>query len=306
MGLMLLRNVRPTTLAILLLTMGLAGCAGGDGDTQSATLSTPTGPDHETGAVQGVVVGDEGLPVPNVTVVIQLSDGSSEPSDRTDENGAFEIAGLPAGSHKIFLERLGYESVARPVTVVAGETTELEFTIMPIEVTEVFHTTEILAGFIGCSITVIYPAGSPGYTAWQCGDVAGNEPWYPNHEPYLNWTVPEDVVTHLLELTWEPASSSADQLRWQIATNLDCYLNLCFVGGEYQTQGGPAPLEYRLEDGEGLPDDLPSPFMSRVSSGPATTTSPVRVVIEQPFEQYTSSWFGEPAPETWTALPPGP
>lgn len=291
--------------ALALTALALAGCVGGgDGGALEDQDVTPTDSGSDTATVAGVVVSDEGLPVPNVSVVVRLADDSGDRSTQTDGQGAFEIVGVPPGNHQIFLERLGYESLARPVTVHAGETTQLEFTLRPLQVVEVFHTTEILVGFIGCSVTVIYPAGDPGYTAWQCGDTASNDAWYPNHDPYLNWTIPEDVPTHLLELTWEPASASADQLRWQIASNLDCYLNLCFVGDEYQTQGGPAPLVYRLEDDEGLPNDLPSSFMSRVSSGPATTTSPVRVVVEQPFEQYTTSWFGEAAPEGWSALPP--
>ena len=76
----------------------------------------------ETGSIAGRVVdANTGAPVPDVVVMVQETGHSTQ----TDEQGAFELSGVPAGRHDLFVSTIGY-SLARPaVDVSRGATTTL-------------------------------------------------------------------------------------------------------------------------------------------------------------------------------------
>ncbi len=76
-------------------------------------------PPVETGSISGRVVDARtGAPVPDVIVVVQETGHSTQ----SDAQGAFELSGVPAGRHDLFVSTLGY-SLARPVVDVTRGTT---------------------------------------------------------------------------------------------------------------------------------------------------------------------------------------
>jgi TonB-linked SusC/RagA family outer membrane protein len=75
------------------------------------------------GTVKGVVKGGDGSPIIGASVVILGSDLGSI----TDENGAFEIGGVPSGEQTVETSFIGLQTSQRKVQVVNGETTELDF-----------------------------------------------------------------------------------------------------------------------------------------------------------------------------------
>jgi TonB-dependent SusC/RagA subfamily outer membrane receptor len=144
-----------------------------------------------TGAVDGTVTavaGGRRLSDVQVTVVGTTLGG------RTDEQGRYRIGAVPAGSYQVRTQRIGFASVTRPITVVAGQTATLNFSIgeaalsldavvvtgtaaesrkkevgnamatidmKPLEVEPVKNTQDILAGR-GPGITVMQNSGQPG------------------------------------------------------------------------------------------------------------------------------------------------
>lgn len=78
---------------------------------------------QQTGSVQGTVTDQvSGAPIPGVQVfVVGTSSGTL-----TDENGAFLLADVPAGSRTVRAERIGYGDVERQVEIVAGSTVTVQ------------------------------------------------------------------------------------------------------------------------------------------------------------------------------------
>jgi len=85
-----------------------------------------------TGTITGVVTGEGGIPLTGVIVRV---DGSSL-AGFTDNNGRYSIAGVPAGTHSLSAEVIGYSTAQVQVTVTAGQqaTANIQMTSQAIEV----------------------------------------------------------------------------------------------------------------------------------------------------------------------------
>jgi TonB-linked SusC/RagA family outer membrane protein len=81
----------------------------------------------QAGTLTGVVQDQQGgLPVPSVQVFIaDLNLGGL-----TQQNGRFLLQNVPAGTHTVTAERLGYRSQTQTVNVAAGQTVTLNWTII--------------------------------------------------------------------------------------------------------------------------------------------------------------------------------
>ncbi len=78
------------------------------------------------GTIRGTVTGSGSQPIVSAQVSIpQLSMGGL-----TGANGSYQIQNVPAGTHTITVQFLGYASQSREVTVGAGETVEANFTLI--------------------------------------------------------------------------------------------------------------------------------------------------------------------------------
>lgn len=144
-----------------------------------------------TGNIEGAVtaaVGGRPLSDVQVTVV------GTTLGARTDDQGRYRIGAVPAGSHQVRAQRIGYAAMTRPVTITAGQTEAVNFSIAeaalsldavvvtgtaaesrkkevgnamatidmkPLEVEPVKTTQDILAGR-GPGITVMQNSGQPG------------------------------------------------------------------------------------------------------------------------------------------------
>jgi len=83
-----------------------------------AAFGFPSGAFAQTGTVSGRVTDAKNEGIPGATVLVEgTSLGSSSNVD-----GSFSIANVPAGPHTLVISFVGYNSVSRPVTVVAGQT----------------------------------------------------------------------------------------------------------------------------------------------------------------------------------------
>src|SRR5690625_5580406 len=89
-------------------------------------IATAPASAHETGRIQGRVVDSETQrPLNGVQVSIpEISRGAF-----TNAQGAFVIFGVPAGTHTVLAQMVGFGTGEKTITLDAGETVELNFEI---------------------------------------------------------------------------------------------------------------------------------------------------------------------------------
>ena len=91
----------------------------------AAALAAPVRA-QETGAVRGTVTLEEnGDPVHGAVVLVVGTGGFA----LTDEQGAFTLENVPAGSWEVLAQRENLTTGRRMVTVEAGETAEVDFVV---------------------------------------------------------------------------------------------------------------------------------------------------------------------------------
>src|SRR5687767_6276859 len=119
------------SLAMLsLLTVLFAGCIAGESSSTDPVASTQAAPeasaatfDDDTGAVQGTIINDEGLPLANVLVGILETNAQT----LTAQNGGFTFSNVPPGEYTVSATILGYESTSKRVTIEAGAIAQANF-----------------------------------------------------------------------------------------------------------------------------------------------------------------------------------
>ncbi|MEM6767370.1 MAG: TonB-dependent receptor [Bacteroidota bacterium] len=90
---------------------------------------------QDTGSISGIVRGDQGDILPNISVKL----GNTDMATLTDEQGKYMFSGVPAGVQTLVIFGGGYLEVRQPVQVTAGQTTEMNIglTIKSVELSEV-------------------------------------------------------------------------------------------------------------------------------------------------------------------------
>lgn len=79
----------------------------------------------QTGTVAGMVTDSTGAPLAGAAIEVEaLFRGAI-----TDENGAYRLTSMPAGTHTLRVRLLGYQTARRDVTVGAGAVVEANFTL---------------------------------------------------------------------------------------------------------------------------------------------------------------------------------
>lgn len=116
--------------AIAGLLLLLSGCMGGGA---GPTATGPTAPtfSHDTGAIEGLVLNDEQIPLAGAQVGVQ---GPEARQTSTDESGRFVFSNLKPGEYTVLVNALGYKVDTRKAVVVPGEPTPLSFTLTSIPI----------------------------------------------------------------------------------------------------------------------------------------------------------------------------
>lgn len=96
-----------------------------------AVLVAPRAEAAETGAVRGQVLDDQGLPVPNATVVITGANIAGERTVTTDGNGEFRTLGLPPGPKDVLVRKDGFAPTRYTVTIRLDETAFVPVVLKP-------------------------------------------------------------------------------------------------------------------------------------------------------------------------------
>lgn len=116
-------NVRGTLWFLVFVVAAMSGCAdsGGPEDVEASASTSAAVTDDATGAVAGVVVDEEELPVVGADVLV----AKTQIMTKTDDQGRFTMTQLQPGKIVLLVQRLGYEQTTLAVDVIASETVEV-------------------------------------------------------------------------------------------------------------------------------------------------------------------------------------
>jgi hypothetical protein len=303
--------LRPISLSLLIvLSATLAGCAGGPDEATNQDTSHSVAPpaefDETTGAIRGVVLDPELLPVADAQVQLDQDDFETT----TAADGSFSLSHVPPGTYTLYVAKLGYESVARATEVTAGRLTEdVSFTLEPLPVVEPFSRVEKFEGFITCSI------GYEAVLSEECGQglqtPVGTFGRDPNNR--IDWafnvTTTENLVAIYLELDWDAATAAAQQLAFNVAHGFTCIpscgadITYCGAFDNF----GQAVQSCHLETGDlGIDDpatQLPWDITARAWAAPSPATDPPNIVLQQSFTMYRTEFYGLGMTEGYSAVP---
>jgi hypothetical protein len=93
----------------------------------SAVFSKPLSAQRAAGgSIAGVVVGENGSPVGDATLVISRSDGTQPQTVTSTANGSFRVASLAPGLYRVTARRIGFREATLPfLRIVAGQTADV-------------------------------------------------------------------------------------------------------------------------------------------------------------------------------------
>lgn len=179
----------------VLLAITLSGCFGGKENSEGTPNEVPTG------AVHGVVVDDEGLPIAGARVsVASAAIQSIQLSSTTGASGAFAMEKVPPGKKVISATKEGYHAASLPLTVDPGATVEqrLEMRRLPKAEARIAPFSAI-EGRYDCAGEWVVGGGS-------CSDLVPADTG--EYDPFTenadhNWTVPSGWGGILYEVTWQ-------------------------------------------------------------------------------------------------------
>lgn len=285
---------RAILVVALVVATALAGCAGGDASTTNASASStseaaaPT-VDASTGSIAGVVMDDESSPLAGVKTA--LVEANVETT--TDAAGRFTFNDVEPGSYRLITERLGFESVARKVDVVAGEVANVTLILKPLAVSEEpYHAMIQRNALIHVDNWFVsqYQDHLVVYVNSTWNSVRCDRCWFVLHiEPN-----PEAVLS---EVRWTPSGNPAVNPEVQLWYNKEWSDSSAgtYVCGVFSAKN---PLIFPW------PDACLSAAKKVDKIKLYILGSAYGVSLEHKVETYTTFGYNGDLPETYTALPP--
>lgn len=281
---------------VALLLSGCAGAKANDADADVQTTSVVQASAEalsDAGSVEGLVVDDAVNPIQGATVALE----GLPQTATTDEGGTFQFTNLAPGSYKLFAAKLGFESSARAVSVVAGESTKVTITLTQLQVDEAYVDLIVFKLFMACGgglIVVTFTGG--------CQAVI------PNHRVVADHNVTKDLETAIAELVWTATSGFSSKSLRLVMGKDETGGNLPRFTYPYGDAQGPSPVKLRADAKfKGINDqeeDKPMAIRDRIWVPFSSPDPPVVIlVLEQPMTLYSSMFYGEEAAEDYSAIP---
>ncbi|MGB1585658.1 MAG: carboxypeptidase-like regulatory domain-containing protein [Thermoplasmatota archaeon] len=295
------------TCLLLLLSLTLAGCA----EETAGPTPAEEGPvaqfDEVTGAVRGVVVDEQVVPVAGVTVTL------ADTSTTTDADGSFVFNNVVPGSYVLEASSPLHNGVQQTITVAAGEATD----VVKIQMTRLFSEDPYVEPFqfkgrLACHLQA-------GLTAPCVTDFTQIVPGCGNGcVPQLRTALGDsrDFIyeitggwqTHVVELTWKPTSVATSQ-------NLGIIVRDFAPGGanhQYASSGGSDPVWLRIDccdphPTQGGPHSLAIPpegydNIMHFTGVRTEDGQPAALAVEQEFEVFLHTFYYGIPPEGWSFL----
>ncbi|HUR25392.1 MAG TPA: carboxypeptidase-like regulatory domain-containing protein [Candidatus Thermoplasmatota archaeon] len=312
------------TLLVAVLATLLAGCAGGtsarelegDGAGDVADVAATA----TTGGIHGFVVDEKIHPVIGATVTVTPGEASAT----TNADGAFVINGLDPGVYFVKAEHPLYDSAQQTVEVVAGEADpeDIKLLLNRVIFATPYAQIQKFDGFLVCSIGFFL------YASEECGQGVGVPCEVPvlgcsrvggqgnNHAQWDFYLDGPFVQTLVIEMTWEPTSSTLSEFQLNVGNDWTC--DPTCNGNPLNVTGGPSPLyatvdfprELEDKDGNAMEFTQDTRFSTFIWPNwgcanfgvPSTPecAGQLNVAVNQPFTQFATAFYYLPAPDGWS------
>lgn len=275
----------------------LAGCSGKDApavttDDASVVVKQDAAA-GDVGTLEGTITDDSLAPLARAQVGLDGLDVRTI----TNDAGRFVFEKIPPKEYVLLVNALGYESIAKRISISAGETSGITLMLRPLFGAESFVSTVLYKGLINCGVGLVVIASTS-----SCGAA--------DYEVATDTEVTYDVTTMIDELVWQATTAfSAQRLQITMGVNEDC-TSFCEYEYDYGIVEGTSPVRLRADApldpiSDGVEDTLYT-VRHRVWTPFQSPDPPfIIVVLEQPFTIYSSMFYGAPAPEIFSAIPDG-
>lgn len=293
-------------LVALIVSAALAGCAKSEGAQPAETGPAPVAslePIPDGGAIEGVVVDDGQAPLAGALVAIV----SLQLQVQTDEGGAFGFRNLPAGAYDVAAAKLGYESVARRVTVDANQVAQAILVLVPLAVEEPYvETFGPFNGFFNCMI------GTPVGIRLCLQNETVNRMVFPNENRRLHYNLTAE--------TWQTMVGESRWTQGAFATGVGMAIYPSYSqrpGSHWWCEAdGRSPILFRYErelesicTSQGGTDPEPSMKINPLVlvadpgfGGLSAENPPLRLMVQQRYELLMTVFYAEPGPPEYSGF----
>ncbi|MBI2077164.1 MAG: carboxypeptidase regulatory-like domain-containing protein [Euryarchaeota archaeon] len=262
-----------------------------------------------TGAVEGIVVDEETLPVEGAAVGLL-----ADPSTRTDTDGGgrFRLV-LAPGLHELLVQKDGYKHGALEVNVIAGEITKARIILKAAPLAVPREVRFPYNGYLGFDLAV--PSGNQ-FGPGPAGDV--------QRSVYYNIEQPDLVGVFAAAVWTGNLPSVSDRLHLLIYLNIDrsqqcddaartyC-LPMATTEGRSPIANGSNDYQENMRERENLRVNVRFRMRPCVTAdvgtswvNPARCATPaelVKLAVDQRVSVYTVMFYGQPAPPGFSAVP---
>ncbi len=241
--------MRTIVILLLLLTAGLAGCAGKDAapeDDGPALEVTET-----TGGIRGVVVDEALRPLEGITVRLHTTE-----TTQSDAEGLFQFTGLEPGEYFLTAQKLGYMSAQTSAVVIAGiadpPAVKLQLHLIPGK--QPYVESIKMEGYYECAMSSSFVTDSCDFGYRTAYDVVNQSQPLPTPRSVQAFhntefiDVAPSVETIIQEAFWDDPQVSQMKISLD-ATPIDA---ACDCSNSYMEVDMGSPTYNRL-DGDGIP-----------------------------------------------------
>ena len=290
----------------LVVAAALSGCAAEKAATQSSasfvpqTSATVT---DETGGLNGMLVDDEMVPIPNATVGIRSVDGSRQNQTTSSPDGEFSFSDLSPGEYELAAQSPFHEPATRKASVFAGEVAEVQFVLRTV------------AGFAGPLVEITPKKGMVACSlGWTTGNYQTMNACYQQQGDASDFKLPLNLNLSffevVLELAWQPGTGfSGSSLRMDLCSekpdenNRISQCKLVSGSNPYtRSVAGPPPLLFRTAE---LPLETVKAYEVAIGDAGVNASNPrVPITFQQSFDLYMSVCYNANCTVDFSARPP--
>lgn len=293
----MIRNILSTTAVALM--VAVAGCVAGQ--SQIGNAGEDVDLEGDEGGIRGTVTDDRLVPLPNATVLSP----TLRINATSDAEGLFVLRPVPPGSHRFYVQRVGFESTSRVVEVAPGVLTQQTFSLKPLPSVQPAMYSRSRDGILGCGFTL-------GLGANVCSAISTNVNFSQYDTYRFNWEALGPIPgwqAAIFELEWQSRQALAHSLQqiWEVQ---ECQND---ANSRFGGSNGQSPLRIRIDQAK-IQDVLRTvefsncgvamqncnegfcKLQSRVFPGPNT------VVVQQPYTTYFTEFYFDPGPEDFSAV----